>query len=413
MALKSQAKHFGYRNIQVLKQSPLGVGSFGAVYRAKCDELPCVAKVLHPTLIDLRDPGAQKIIERFEQECEFLNGIRHPYIVQYLGVSWDPESRVPVLLMELMDENLTQFLEQSPKPLTHHIQVDLCYDIALALAYLHSNGIIHRDLSSNNVLLIAGSRAKVTDFGMSKFMDANRRMTPLTMCPGTTVYMSPEALKEPPSYTEKLDCFSHGVLTIQIITRKFPKPEERMKTVPDPRSPTGTTEMPVLETERRKSHLAQIEPTHPLLQNSIECLNYNEKDRPLAGELCDHLATVKESAWYTESVQQHTQEQQLEGNTQEQNENENQRLKQQLETATAQFQRQMEVKDYQIAELQQKLQQMVLIPNGSHRLEEDTDSLQPRRKALSESQAIAPDPLPICRSQAVDTDPVRLNLSMQ
>ena len=158
MALKSQqAGHFGYRNIQVfVKQSPLGVGSFGAVYRARCDELPCVAKVLHPTLIDLRDPGAQKIIERFEQECEFLNGIRHPHIVQYLGVSQDPESKLPILLMELMDENLTQFLEQSPTPLTHHIQVDLCYDIALALAYLHSNGIIHRNLSSNNVLLIAG-----------------------------------------------------------------------------------------------------------------------------------------------------------------------------------------------------------------------------------------------------------------
>ena len=413
MALKSQpAKHFGYRNIQVLKQSPLGVGSFGAVYRAKCDELPCVAKVLHPTLIDPRDPGARKILERFEQECEFLNSIRHPYIVQYLGVTWDHESRLPVLLMELMDENLTQFLEQSPKPLTHHIQVDLCYDIALALAYLHSNGIVHRDLSSNNVLLIAGSRAKVTDFGMSKFMDANRRMTPLTMCPGTTVYMSPEALKEPPSYTEKLDCFSHGVLTIQIITRQFPEPGERMKTVPDPRSPTGTTEMPVLETERRKSHLALIESTHPLLQNAIECLNYNEKDRPLAGELCHRLSTAKESAWYSESLQQQTRRQQLQDNTQEQSENENQQLKQQLMTATTQFQRQMEVKDHQIAELQHKLQQMVVIPNGSHCLE-DTDSLHPGRKALLESRTIARDSLPICQSQAVDTDPIELNLSMQ
>ena len=52
--------------------------------------------------------------------------------------------------------------------------------VALALAYLHSNAIIHRDLSSNNVLLIGeGSRAKVTDFGMSKLMDMNPRMTPL------------------------------------------------------------------------------------------------------------------------------------------------------------------------------------------------------------------------------------------
>ena len=49
--------------------------------------------------------------------------------------------------------------------------VDLCHDIALALAYLRSNGVIHRDLSSNNVLLIAGSKAEVTDFGMAKIFD--------------------------------------------------------------------------------------------------------------------------------------------------------------------------------------------------------------------------------------------------
>ena len=69
--------------------------------------------------------------------------------------------------MELMDESLTKFLErpESTGPLPYHSQLNICHDVALALAYLHSNGIIHRDLSSNNVLLIGeGSRAKVTDF---------------------------------------------------------------------------------------------------------------------------------------------------------------------------------------------------------------------------------------------------------
>ena len=118
-------------------------------------------------------------MERFEQECQFLSGVRHPNIVQYLGVSRDPESGLPVLLMELMDSSLTRFLEQSEEPLHFHIQLNLCHDIALALTYLHSNGIIHRDLSSNNVLLIgSGNRAKVTDFGMSKLADANLRINP-------------------------------------------------------------------------------------------------------------------------------------------------------------------------------------------------------------------------------------------
>ena len=293
-----------YRTVQIIKSACLGIGSYGAVYKAICDELPCAAKIIHPTLFETNDPGSRKIVERFDQECEFLSGVRHPHIVQYLGVSRDPESGLPVLLMELLDGNLTNFLEQSQEPLPYHIQVSLCHDIALALAYLHSNGIIHRDLSSNNVLLIAGSRAKVTDFGMSKFTDTNPRMTPLTMCPGTMVYMSPEALKEPPVYTKKLDCFSLGVLTVQVITRQFPNPGARTHTVIDARSPTGRTEMPVLETERRKAHIDLIDPTQPILSIATDCLSYGEEDRPSAQQLCRRLAALKQAPQYGESVQQ-------------------------------------------------------------------------------------------------------------
>ena len=188
------------------------------VYKAMCDNLPCAAKILHPTLFQSNDPGTMTIMKQFQQECSVLSAIRHPNVVQYLGLYQDPETRLPVLLMELMDDNLTRFLERFEEPLPYHIQVNICHDIALALAYLHSNDIIHRDLSSNNVLLIgAGNRAKVTDFGMAKLFNINRAtMTPLTMCPGTLAYMSPEALDDPPVYTKKLDSFSFGVLSIQI-----------------------------------------------------------------------------------------------------------------------------------------------------------------------------------------------------
>ena len=161
---------FGYQTVQLIKTQPLGTGSYGAVYKAKCDDLPCAAKILHPTFFQFNDPGAMTVMRRFEQECTFLGAVRHPNIVQYLGSYRDPDTQLPVLLMELMDESLTQFLEQSRKSLPYHVQVDLCYDITLALAYLHSNDIIHRDLSSNNVLVIgAGNRAKVTDFGIVVF----------------------------------------------------------------------------------------------------------------------------------------------------------------------------------------------------------------------------------------------------
>ena len=159
---------FQFQNLQILREECLGTGSYGKVCKAILDQLPCAVKLLHPVLFQFNDPASQTIVRRFEQECEFLSEIRHPHVVQYLGVARDPESGLLVLLIELMDESLTGFLERSNEPLPYHFQVTLCHDVALALAYLHLNGIIHRDLSSNNVLLIAGSRAKVTDFGMSK-----------------------------------------------------------------------------------------------------------------------------------------------------------------------------------------------------------------------------------------------------
>ena len=286
-------------NIQLLRNDNLGSGSYGVVCKAMCGQLLCAAKLLHPIFFQLNDPGIETTRRRFEQECHFLNEMKHPNIVKYLGTSHDPDSGLLVLLMELMDESLTHFLERSQQPLAYHIEVDLCHNIAQALVYIHSKEIIHRDLSSNNILLIAG-RAKITDFGMSKLLDANRRMTPLTMCPGTLVYMPPEALKEPPVYSKKMDCFSFGVLQIQIMTRQFPDPSPAMRVVEDSRSPTGTTNMPVLDSERRKSHIDLIDPTHTLLPTALSCLSYLEKDRPSAQDLGRQLATIKEAPRYTQ-----------------------------------------------------------------------------------------------------------------
>ena len=206
MARRSQQQYeFHYQRVELLKTEELGVGSYGAVCKAMCDDLPCAAKILHRTLFQFTAPGNTSVMRKFEQECRLLSAIKHPLIVQYLGTYLHPESRLPVLLIELMDdlESLTRFLERSCEPIPYHTEVNLCHDIALALSYLHSNGIVHHDLSSNNVLLNAGSRAKVTDFGMVKLYDVNRsnaHLTPLTLCPGTIVYMSPEALGEPPMY---------------------------------------------------------------------------------------------------------------------------------------------------------------------------------------------------------------------
>ena len=217
----------------------------------------------------------------------------------------DPESRLPVLLMELLDESLTKMLKRSQQSLSFYVQLDICHDIALAVAYLHSNDIIHRDLSSNNVLIIARKRTKVTDFGMSKLAGTAPSMTPFTMCPGTLAYMPPEALREPPRYTKKLDCFSEDVIMIQACTRLWPEPGPRTQIIQVSKSLTGIMEMPVPETHRRKNHIDLIDPNHSLLPIAIDCLQFHEMDRPSGEELCQRLTGLKESSEYRDNVQIH------------------------------------------------------------------------------------------------------------
>ena len=271
---QQQSKAIRFKTFRLFKDQTLGSGSYGKVCKAKCDDLLCAAKLVHETLFD---PTAQQVIviapqrehrlpmRRFEQECEFLSTIRHPNIVQYLGICRDPDTGLPALLMELMDDSLTHFLESSPHPIPYHIQVNVCHNVTLALSFLHSNGIIHRDLSSNNILLRGNVLAKVTDFGMARLGDENPRITQLTftMCPGADVYMPPEAVQEEPVYTEKIDCFSFGVITLQILSRQFPKPGNRKKRVPIslPGLPSITmAEVPIPETERRQNHISEIDP---------------------------------------------------------------------------------------------------------------------------------------------------------
>ena len=202
--------------------------------------------------------------------------------------------------MELMDDSLTHFLESSPQPIPYHIQVNICHDMSRALSFLHSNGIVHRDLSSSNVLLIGNIRVKLTDFGMARLGDLNPKPTRFTntMCPGTDVYMPPEAVQDKPVYTEKIDCFSFGVITVQTLTREFPKPGNRLNTVNDPRYPRGALKLCVPEIERRQNHISRVDSNHPLLQIALDCLKDADSERPSAQQLCERLAALKEKAKY-------------------------------------------------------------------------------------------------------------------
>ena len=147
MATPVRELSYGAVEIYTGESDTLGIGSYGKVCKAKCGQLRCAAKLLHDTMFGSNDPGIRKFVKRFEQECQFLRAIKHPNIVQFLGTSRDPQSGRHALLMELMDKSLTKFLglERSTGPLPYHTQLNICQDVALALAYLHSNDIIHRE----------------------------------------------------------------------------------------------------------------------------------------------------------------------------------------------------------------------------------------------------------------------------
>ena len=93
------------------------------------------------------------------------------------------------------------------------------------------------------------------------------------------------------------------MLTIQICTCLWPEPGPPTREVPCPSSPSGTLEIPILETERRKNHLDLIDHGNPLLPIATQCLTYNEGERPSAIELCTTLEGVKQSSQYKESVE--------------------------------------------------------------------------------------------------------------
>ena len=298
-------KTSAFRTVSINKREVIGSGYYGTVYTAKCDDFLCAVKVFHLAAFHFRYQVVTKHegghcslpLKQFEQECDFMNTIHHPNIIQYLGTSRDPATNLPVLLMELMEESLTRFLERFRTPIPFHTQVNICHDIALALSFLHSNGIIHRDLSSNNVLMIGGHQAKVTDFGMARLININSSQ--LRMCQGVEAYMPPEATHKSAQYSDKIDSFSFGVIIVQIGTRLFPKPVT--KSLHSTSLSLHTSEVHTSEVEKRHNHISLLDSSDPLLLIALPCLSDNDYQRPTAKDISHSLKELKETALYVES----------------------------------------------------------------------------------------------------------------
>jgi serine/threonine protein kinase len=284
----------------------IGGGTYGIVYKARrdADKFPCAAKVLNRALVDPANPGqTEATIQRIKDECSFLESLRHTNIVQYLGVTRDREKRAPALLMELLPdaESLTKMLEwfreNCNEPLPYFTELNICCDVASAVEYLHSKNVIIRNLFSNNVFVIAKSRAKVADFGMCRLNDATN-----TAYSGSAAYMPPEALEQNPDYTPdpKLDCFSQGVIMIQVCTRKTPDPGNRMQTI---ETSTGPVKALIPECDRRRDHISQIQHRDELLKIAKDCLNDRADERPTSAKIHERLHNLKTTTEYRNSLE--------------------------------------------------------------------------------------------------------------
>ena len=264
----------------------LGKGCYGCVEEYVYRELKCAGKRLMPILREYStNEILKKLYEDAAKECVMLSKLKHPNIVQFLGVHFEDEDPVPILVMEYVPDTLTRFLDRHKKGIPQEISYGILVDVARALCYLHGGDpiIIHRDLSPNNILLTSDLRAKVSDLGTAR-MCASVTKT-MTKCPGTPAYMPCEAYSDNPLYDETLDCFSYGVLILHIMTGEWPIPS-------DDTCDEDHQVVVMNDIDRRRVYIEKINKRHPLLDLIHRCLN-NKSKRPSAKEILNKVQEVQ------------------------------------------------------------------------------------------------------------------------
>lgn len=206
-------------------ENRLSEGGMGTVYRGThvlMDKTVAV-KVLRPSLA-----ADEKIVARFSREARAASRISHPHALSVTDFG-ESEDGVVFLVMEYLDgQTLKEIIrEKGPLPLPR--VVEILRQVGGALDAAHTQGVVHRDLKSDNIMMLSSSGAdyaKVLDFGIAKIKEAEGVYDPCLTAPdvviGTPQYMSPEQCSQSPDIDARSDIYSLGVILYELLVGHVP-----------------------------------------------------------------------------------------------------------------------------------------------------------------------------------------------
>jgi TonB family protein len=208
-------------------QGSVGFGAMGAVYKA-FDPLIKRTLAIKTIRLDIprQSPQYKSFLDRFYHEARISGTLSHPNIVTLFDIG--EEQEIPYLAMEYVEgETIASMLERGVKFDPERV-IGLVSQMAAAIDYAHSRGVIHRDIKPSNLILAEGDRVKVTDFGIAKLADAE--MTQSGALLGTPSYMSPEQ-----AMGDKLDgrsdIFSLGICAFEMLSGEQPFPGNNVTSI--------------------------------------------------------------------------------------------------------------------------------------------------------------------------------------